>query len=70
VAAFVVVALEIVDVEHQQRDLKAHRLGALEDGGQEVLEISAVINAGELIGNRELLEAIVTILERRELGEG
>src|SRR4051812_20358714 len=55
VAELVVVSLEIVDVEEQQSHAEAKRARLLDDLVEEVLEVTAVVQTRELIGDGELL---------------
>ena len=57
VPADVVHALEVVDVEHHQRDRVVRAAGALELGAQALVEVPVVVEAGERVGVREVLEA-------------
>src|SRR5690606_34298620 len=58
VAAGVVVSLEVVDVEQQQRDRMAVAPGALALRGEGVLQVAAVVESGELVGDGELLQLL------------
>ena len=57
VPADVVDALEVVDVEHQQRDRVVRTAGAVELGAQALVEVAVVVEAGQRVGVREMLEA-------------
>ena len=57
VAADVVDALEVVDVEHHQRDRVVRAAGAAELGAQPLVEVAVVVEAGQRVGVGQVLEA-------------
>ena len=57
VAVRVVVALEVVDVEHRERDGVAGELGALELEGQPLAEEAVVVEPGQGVGDRAVVRA-------------
>ena len=56
VAVDVVDALEVVDVEHQHRDAVAGAVGARQLGAQPLVEVAVVVEAGQRVGLRLVLE--------------
>ena len=56
VAADVVDPLEVVDVEHHQRERLVRPPGAAELGAQPLVEVAVVVEAGERVGVGEMLE--------------
>ena len=56
VAVDVVDALEVVDVEHQHGDRVAHTAGARQLGAQPLVEVAVVVEAGERVRLRLVLE--------------
>jgi hypothetical protein len=52
-AVLVVDALEVIDVEHDHRQLTAAALDPGHLGGQAFLEIAAVVDAGQGVGDRQ-----------------
>ena len=47
----VVDALEVVDVEHHEADVGAEAAASLDLGVERVVEVIAVVEAGELVGD-------------------
>ena len=70
VAADVVDALEVVDVEHQQRDRVVRAAGAVQLRAQALVEVAVVVEAGQRVGVREVLEACadLRVVERERGG--
>ena len=66
VPADVVHALEVVDVEHHQRDLLSRPAGALELGAEPLVEVAVVVEPGQRVGVRKVLEpgADLCVVER------
>ena len=66
VSADVVDALELVDVEHQQRHRVAGAAGTHQLGAQPLVEVAVVVEAGERVGLRLVLEpgADLRVVER------
>ena len=66
VAVDVVDALEVVDVEHQHRDRVVRAARARELGAQALVEVAVVVEAGERVGLRLVLEprADLRVVER------
>ena len=62
-AKLVVVVLEIVDIEHQERDGEMHLPGAIKDPLQEMTEVSPVVDAGQVVGDRHVLHGGVARLK-------
>jgi len=63
VAKVIVVFFEIVDVEDEQRDGEEFGSRAIDDAREEMLEVARVVQAGQLVGDGELLETVVPLLE-------
>ena len=59
----VVELLEVIDVEHQQRERETAALRALDLEGQALVEMAVVVEAGQAVGDRELGEARVRLGE-------
>ena len=70
VAADIVDALEVVDVEHQQRDGVVRAAGAVELRAQALMEVAVVVEAGQRVCVREVLEACadLCVVERQRGG--
>src|SRR5262249_15805592 len=64
VAVLVVVFLEVVDVEKQQRHAEAPDSRFLKDLPEEGVEETPVVQTSQLIGDRKLLHAVVTVAKR------
>ena len=64
----IVVALEVIDVDHQQGQLGAMAVRALHLFGQPQVEAAAVGQAGQGVGGREIFEPCVGLLQRRRSG--
>ena len=63
VAVAVVVALEVIDVDHQHRQRQPGAVAALHLQRQPLAEVAVVVEAGEAVGDRQLGEARVQRLE-------
>ena len=59
VAVAIVEQLEVVDVDHQQRDRATELAGALPFGGEPRVEAAPVGEAGQRVARRELLQVAV-----------
>ena len=68
----VVDALEVVDVEHQDRDRVARTARARQLGAQALVEVAVVVEAGQRVGLRLVLEprADLRVVERERGGVG
>lgn len=69
VAVLIVVSLEIIDVEQEQRHQESLDAGFLDDLGEELAEIASVGQTGEVIGDGKALQAGVAFAEDVQLGE-
>ena len=69
VPELVVVGLEPVDVEQQQRDGEAHRVRLLDDRGEEMPKVARVVQAGQIVRDRQLLQSHVAVFQRRDLAD-
>ena len=63
VAESVVVLLEVVDVEEEQRDGVAVAAGAVENHRQEAIEVATVVGAGEIVAEGRLSELGVLLTD-------
>ncbi len=68
-AVFVVVFLEVVDVEKQQRDGKTQTPPAFDDAGEKMPEVAGIVRAGQLVGDREFLQSVVPVLQPGQFSE-
>ena len=70
VAADVVDALEVVDVEHHQRDAVVRTARALELGAQPLVEVAVVVEARQRVGVRQVFQARpdLRVVERQRRG--
>src|SRR4029077_19852682 len=64
-AVAVVVALEIVDVEEQEGDGEILVEGAFEDLLEKHAEVSAVVETGQVVADRQPLKVVVPFLNRQ-----
>src|SRR6185437_9920417 len=63
VAVAVVVALEVIDVDHQDRQRQPGAVAALHLQRHPLAEVAVVVEAGQTVGDRQLGEARVQVLE-------
>src|SRR5450631_3766642 len=63
VTVAVVVALEVIDVDHQDRQRQPSPVAALHLQRQPLAKVAVVVEAGETVGDRQLGEPRVQILE-------